>query len=297
VTGLLVVNKIERFSEVRLHIGAHKTATTHIQDVLEKNATLLKSNDVLYLPRSFMRSSGLSAAVRDNYWEVQSQDRLTNIADLISSSNSLPRRILISDEDMLGMSIDILRGLYTNISLRMKPWECKTTGCRTTVFLSIRDYANLLPSAYAQAMRDGALVSSFETYLDFWNSVAPSWSSVVGELKTVFPAADIKVWTFEHYVTHARQITAMLADIESPLVDAPIPHETKRLSMSAVQAIANLDRRLSLGSRRQRVSEIVASDTSGDAYDPLGATDRSALSARYQTELAQIAAMDVDFIG
>lgn len=203
----------------------------------------------------------------------------------------------MSDEDIIGMSSDIIRCLYTNISFWVKPWEYVTREGRTTIFLSIRNYADLLPSAYAQAMRDGALVSSFETYLAFWNAVTPSWTSVIDELRTVFPAADIKVWTFEHYVTHARQIAAMVADIEAPLVDVPIPLETRRLSMSAVSAIANLDRSLSLVARRSRISEIVASDTSLDVYDPLSADDKSALSNRYRSELGQIAAMDVDFIG
>src|SRR6266404_5483581 len=46
-------------AELRLHIGAHKTATTHLQDILAANRTYFIGNNILYLPRLFVRQMRL----------------------------------------------------------------------------------------------------------------------------------------------------------------------------------------------------------------------------------------------
>ena len=53
--------------ELRLHIGAHKTATTHLQDSLAAQSGKILAGGLVYLSRGFVRRFGLVQSIIENH--------------------------------------------------------------------------------------------------------------------------------------------------------------------------------------------------------------------------------------
>ena len=95
--------------EIRLHIGAHKTATTHFQDIMELNQAFFAERGVTYVPRKAFRRSIAGALSRRNWrvWVgggVLGRQIEWQLAPHIEDGT----RVVISDENILGRPADAL---------------------------------------------------------------------------------------------------------------------------------------------------------------------------------------------
>ena len=282
-----------------LHNGAHKTATTHLQDTLSRNGRFLLRNGCVYVPRSLVRGSGLLPAVEENHWSLMRPwDKRRALHQFLEIPADYPRSLLLSEEDILGMSANLLEGLYPHARARLTPWAALAQeGGGMELFLSIRDYAEILPSAYSQALRDGAVLPPFGACAAHWNAMRRGWPDLAATILGLFPTARLTVWTAEAYLQAPAPV--FRAFCGTALTDVPMqaPEGTRRMSARAVARIGRLDEGLTGSARREAVKAIAAEEAGGEPFDPLSGSGKALLSARYRQDIDRLRRMRLHFLG
>lgn len=129
---------------LHLHIGAHKTATTHLQATLIKHREQLTEAGVQFERPNHIRSligSGRRAAAQSRIFpSVRAGLAVQRLARIDAGKD----RLVLSDENSLGQCIEIYdrERLYPTVRHRMKIWRRLAAQRDTTIYLSIRNYAD-----------------------------------------------------------------------------------------------------------------------------------------------------------
>lgn len=295
--------------ELRLHIGAHKTATTHLQDSLSAQSGRILQSGLVYLSRSSVRESRLVRRINENCqqrlggWRglrslvLGSRGRIRSLEEVIVLPESHPRRILILEENIIGSSSDLLMGLYPRAAVRLAPWAKLMGDARPHIFLSIRNYADILPSAYSQALRDGTIREGMAAYRVHWLERKPSWVDLIIATRSVFGDARLTLWTLDYYSHSPSSVRLAMTGVDLPEEFISVPRNTRRLSTEAVRRIEALDQDLSNQNRMEAVNEIVMSDDGSDLFDPLPTSERAFHTERYFRDLEIIKQLPLEFLG
>lgn len=284
--------------ELRLHIGAHKTATTHLQENLAAQQQALIAGGCVYLPQQVSRKVGFLPAVFANHLlEPSAAAKKKHFENFLNIPPTAPRRILFSEEDILGSSIDLVSGFYPHAGLRLQPFASITSPTHTQIFLAIRNYADLLPSAYSQALRDGSVLEPFAHYQQRWLANPPSWVSLIGSIRSAFPAAPLIVWTMAQYFRTPEAVLERMSGVPLKIVKAGAPENTTRLTAAAVRRAERLNPSLPPAQRRQAVAQLIAEEGGGPLFDPLPPDQKAMLTARYEADLQALSRLGIDFLG
>ena len=142
--------------EWRIHIGAHKTATTHLQDTLELLRSQLSCAGIDYIPRQLMRSVRIGKK-----WRAFRRMPLGGLIGRRVFQRALvplmqgPQVVAISEENLIGTSRGLLTALlYPDAAHRLAPFEALARISKVRVFLSIRRFDEVLPAAYVQTLKE-----------------------------------------------------------------------------------------------------------------------------------------------
>lgn len=284
--------------EIRLHIGAHKTATTHLQQVLDAHKRTTLRNGCVYLSRGFVRREGLLRAVHANHWKPPAAfGRARCLSQFLSMPDEYPKRILISEEDILGLSTDLLDLIYRKVRRHLLPWSTLAEGGGMHIHLAIRDHAGILPSAYSQALKDGPVPFLFEDYKQGWLAARPSWATLVETIITLFGSSRVTVWTMEYHLANPAEIFRVLSGTELTDIPMQAPRGTRRLSAVTVRRMEQLDPSLGGSAGWRAVQELMRDNDPADAFDPLSMDEKAVLSALYRSDIERIRGMGVRFLG
>lgn len=283
----------------RLHIGVHKTATTHLQDTLLSCRNQLDMFGVHFLPRERLLMAGLIKFVRFGQFVRHGfAERALLRTDLACLRERLLRRVqthdavLISEERLMGRTTDLLEGFYPNLEAYLSELARIIGNDRIVIFLSIRNQADILPSAYSQALRTHTRPQPIEVLADEWLRAPPRWTDLIKRLRTVLPGASLKVWTFDDYVSNPNGVISALTGIEHLAIpEVARPERTARLSANAVTALEELQP-LMLVDEEKRAATALAAQLSGPVFDPLTPREKARLSEIYEQDLAEIPASD-----
>lgn len=277
----------------RIHLGAHKTGTTHVQDLLALRRTELAEIGIDYPTRAMLRKarfakhvSPLRGGLKDTRWLV----RLRRFLMLRRIRGDRPATTrLISEEQILGLSDGLLRPeLYPNATIRLGRLRELTGGEPTTLFLSVRNPADGIPSAYAQCLRVGfRYIPRIEDVIQQALARPPSWTHLARRIKAAFPEAQLVVWRLEDYTRNPGAYLDLL--VGKPLDNWPIleaPASTRSLSATTLARIRDLDPGLSQAEHEARCAELAAGDTGQPRYRPFSETEVAALTRAYEADLA-----------
>lgn len=286
-------------AEVCLHLGPHKTATTHIQDTLALFRPEMAVAGLFYLPITATRntiSSPLQACQRH---QATLAGRLLKMgkleASIAASLRNLPgqgRDVLLSDERLLGEPDECLSGqLYPTALPRLQRLARLLPAPVSQVYLCVRDYAPLLSSLFIESLRWGARVEP-EQLVAAYRAPTRQWSALVNTVLEAFPKAQLHLWQFEDF-THLRaEVLALLSRVPGNVIGRS-PDRIVRPAMS-VAAVAEIlrtfphartyaDRQfaalLAQGRNPRHASEA--------AFDPWPADLRAAMSAMYADEIGE----------
>jgi hypothetical protein len=279
--------------EFRLHIGAHKTATTHLQNILAANKAYLLEHGIFYVPRIVIRQTGLVKIVNENY---STAGQTLSWGQLIRAPNEDVKCCVLSEENIIGGCADLLEFLYQNVERRLLPWSHLANNRNTKLYIAIRDYANILISAYSQALRDGSKIPLFSAHLKTWLSDKPSWCALINKIRSSFAETEITVWTFERYIADYARVASSVCGLTLPRTDIAIPEKTKSLSADAIRRIENISPSADWKTRMQMIQEIGETDKSSEKFDPLSVGEKSELQGRYLNDVENINKMDVKLL-
>lgn len=282
---------MQPITELRVHLGAHKTATTHLQDSLVAHRAAIARAEVDYIPRERFGPLQRRFSNPDHWrkrlwsWPVE-QLFLSQFKALRDGSAT----VLLSDEDLLGFSYDLfstpiypdLRGLHVV--------RCLARNTKLSLFLGIRAFDQILPSAYAQSIK---AIAPKPGWLDEIRvSIAqapPSWAELVGNLKAMFPEAALQVWLQEDYRAHSQEILTFFVGRDvGRFPDLTPPQRTTSPSHEAILEAERLDPSLPMAARRTRVREIFYKELpTGNGhlpFTPLDDGEIARLRAHYEDD-------------
>ncbi|MFU8822134.1 MAG: hypothetical protein ACNA8G_11325 [Gammaproteobacteria bacterium] len=248
-------------TRIRFHIGAHKTASTHLQ----------------------MTLAGCSFAPGTRYVPLK-RLRMTLTSPVRKCRPRLPWHRwhggswLFSDENILGTT----RG-----GLRMYPEPARALryflDCELSIFLCVRRYDTFLASAYGESLWRHPY-RPFEAALP-----TRRWPDVIRDLQRDLPGVPVHVWRYEDYRENARSIMQFYAGDAITDFGAPLRQDPKSgFSGRAVEAMARFSDARPRKAEVLRLREGFPIGAEYPRFDPWSAEQRARLEAMYAEDLAVI---------
>lgn len=285
--------------QIILHIGAHKTASTHLQLAMARAREALALRGVALLGPDELRRRGLGVP---EYLSLQPDDPgLEAHGARIKAALGLPaERMVISDENILGNAhnVELIRTarFYDRAVDRVTRLAALLPDAPMTIALSIRDPAGFLVSAYSQRLMSGKL-EAFTRYRDGLDPAALRWSDLIGRLQGVLPATSWLVWRFEDYPDNAPAVLkAMLGDAAGLVrLGEGVAHPgLSRAAHAALMAEASILAEQGEGAAMKRAAALRAAFPKGrqyPAFQPFDAPMLERSAAAYARDQAVIAAL------
>lgn len=193
---------------VALHLGAHKTASTHLQHSLRACRAAFAGAGLRYLDPADLRADGFRLGLI-----AQGGTRSESAARRFAEAAAREKRLLLSEENILGSALSAQpagRGrLYPDAAQRLARVTGLLGGRRAQVFLAVRDPAGFLVSSYGQRLISG-VVEPFERYLGARDPSALRWADLVGRLAGVPGVHEITIWRYEDWPKIAPAVFARM---------------------------------------------------------------------------------------
>ncbi|MEM8980882.1 MAG: hypothetical protein AAGD04_15460 [Pseudomonadota bacterium] len=282
--------------DLTLHIGAHKTATSHFQRSLRLNRALLADFGTdIYVPKDLRnRTEGIWDLVDLDGNREEARNTFTG---LLKDGNHL----FLSEENLLRQAHPLNGAMPGVLYPYATEWVRKLSfilpETRLTLAISIRDYARFYRSLYAQRLLAGH-VMSFEGFLRQACYPNGSWLEMLTRLVSLRIVKEIVLWRFEDYGALRGAILQYLF----PRCDgSKFVWSDRRLNQTLSQrAMAELTESLTKDELRQDTQDnrkMHAQDMRklypvGDmhsVWDPWSAQEREASTQRYARDVSQIA--------
>ncbi|MEM7524680.1 MAG: hypothetical protein AAF360_13155 [Pseudomonadota bacterium] len=279
---------------VHLHLGAHKTASTHMQATLRKNRDRLTAAGVSLISPDEVRAlagGGQEAAARmrplPSLRAGAAAQRLR--ARLDERAGGGP--VVAADENSLGRCAEVIarRALYPTAAARLAVWR-PALAAEATVFLAIRSYADFFAGAHAQAARGGAAAALSPYALAALAALPRRWTDVVADIRSVAPRAHLVIWAYEDYPALDRSLMTRLTGLSGLDAVNRRPMATPRAP--AMEAIfARAATRPGQEISAQAFDELAAAaPKDAPRYDPFSPTARKAMEAAYAEDLDRLRA-------
>jgi hypothetical protein len=194
---------------IELHLGAHKTASTHLQKALRGASA--GARDICFLGPTEMRAPeiGLEALLARGTADPLGAEAAAALRGRIGGA----AHVLLSEENILGTahSPKMLREgrFYPGSEVRVARLIAGIGGGPVRLHLAVRDPAGFLVSAYCQRLYAGHVLS-FATFLDGLAPQAMRWSDLLERLLCVDGVDQCVLWQYEEYQAVMPQIVAGL---------------------------------------------------------------------------------------
>lgn len=292
-----------------LHGGFHKTATSHIQSMLARNAKQLERAGVHYVHHRDMRKR-LTVPVQCNVYNKLGMDWDPKISDdelkemtgafFDEIAQDGPKRIILSDENMAGhCGHCVKRGVLYRWRRRLiEVFAAQFPNGVNEVHLGVRNYADFFASAYVEYLRSVTgqwFVDEPKMRRQVMENM-PNWHNILKSVVTLFPGAKVVVWRYEDF---RRLDTRILANLCGPGVDVSslkTPKDTNKRPTASGHAVAELlqlihkDGADAALEQRVALQEAYPRGAEFGSYDPWTAQERAHLTRMYARDLDDIRA-------
>jgi len=201
-------------SSIALHMGAHKTATTHLQRSLA-DADL---PGVSVIGPPMLRERGQTLPERFGFPldERHAEKDPVNVSAVLRDLAGGSERLVLSDENFAGK----LQTGWGRLPLPIYPTASKRLalfceavqagdGPPPDLFLCIRNPTDFLTSAYSQVLHGGRRVRP-AAFVAKNNPDQIDWVGYIEALKSVGEIRSFTVWRYEDYPQVFRQVTQLL---------------------------------------------------------------------------------------
>ena len=262
-----------------LHVGVHKTATTHLQQSIMAARPALAKQGVQFYGPTMLRENGQSLISR--------LDQGTVSDDLVQGA----QRLVISEENFIG-TLHVRDGaipkpLYRNGPDRVADLAAKLAPNGLDVFLCLRDPAQFLSSAYSQVVM-GGVVMPFEAFRAANPLDKVDWVYLLRRLNKVAGVKQITVWRYEDYAPLFDRICAQMLGIDGAVTSHP-KRVHQGLSGAAVDAMIKWHLAGETGPLALLARETHPISTDVPAFDGFDAADHAASAEKYSHQFEQIA--------
>lgn len=284
---------MKKLSNLHLHLGAPKTATTHLQDILELHRNDLFKQDIDFVPRPKLVDENFPRAITlisKNLYKYPAFARYF-IKRKLTSLRSGSSKLIISEENLIG-GIDFFRDNdfpFPKMESRIRALNTLTSWTKLHIFLAIRSPDTLLPSGYAQTLRTRLVPGGFDGVKEKALHRPPSWTDVISRIKAIIPDAKLTVWRFEDYIANVDQVISILCGSElNNIRDIPVPAITRSPSKQAITAIEKHSPELTIKQHKTEARKIIDEDNGGSKFQPFNAEETSFLKNFYRKDIEEL---------
>lgn len=228
-------------SLVAFHIGAHKTATSHLQRSLRKAAEVLAEQGVHYYGPDHFRLPGRTIPAMFGFPRAKSTPEVTRTpAEQMARLRKDGHRIVLSEENFIGVLNNpkgrAIGKRYGQAAERITELA-DAIGHDIDVFLGIRRPTGFINSAYCQMLMGGQVMPA--AVFQKRNPVSGvDWLDLVTRLRAAKGVGRLTVWRHEDYARVFPQITAGLVGAEFAHHVVPINRRVNAgLSSAAVAEV------------------------------------------------------------
>lgn len=277
-----------------LHLGAHKTATTYVQNALELSRDRLADLDVGYVPLTELRSTVTELLGFGRRGAPAAVDRLLEkYRDC--------RRLILSDENIIGGLKPTRTGFYAKRGRRVSKLLNASGSHKFQIFFAVRSYDKFLSAMYCEYIRHHPFVTA-QSYLGGFNPGTFNWPRIIETLIALVGAKNVVIWRFEDFHRIQDKVFGALIDGPGDLVRKPSERIRESLSTKAVESLACLNPTHDLREIRARARAAAAAHpTAPDnptfyAFDPSRGNE---LQSRYEQDVVRLRENhpDVQFLG
>ena len=292
----------------RIHLGAHKTATTHVQETLALIRPALVARGVDFIPTLLLRRGGIAGALgRKRLWNRLPPLRGPMVRRILAAHldplRAGPATMVFSEEKLLGGPQHVFsEPIYPQVQRMVTLLATLGARAEVTFLLSIRSFDTQLPSAYVQELKVmPPIAGGFDAIRARVLARPPSWFEMVRRIRAAAPGIPLRVWRQEDYRGHAAAILAGVCGLDEvgPLPEIADPAWTRSPDLAAIRAAEALPAGMPEAERRTRVRAIFAAaggsyaggDGGGARFQPFSGEERDLLQAAYAADLERIAGL------
>jgi len=282
----------------RIHLGAHKTATTHLQETLAVIRHDLAGQGVDFIPNALVREHNLAGVVGGRRFlarlpVVGAAAMRYAIEMMLAPLRIGPDVVVISEENVLGMPGHLLTAPpYPHLPVNVGRLASLAGRAEVVFFLSIRSYDALVSSAYVETLKHAPPPpGGFEATRARLLARPPTWFDLVSRIHAAAPGIPLRIWRQEDYRPKSRAIMEELCGRPlGPLPQISDPTWTRSPSAAAIATVEALSGDLPQVERTARVRSIfAAADPGADRFQPFAPAERQRLRALYEADLERIA--------
>lgn len=263
-------------AELRLHLGVHKTATTHLQTSIQAARSELAATGLCYLGPSDIRQgrSGLLGL-------LQGESVSVSRARFRQATQSAPC-VLVSDENLIGTMEDNfladtdVPGIYRSAAARVEALVDGLGAPPAHLFIGLRDPASYYDSCYRFHLKQ----REFMTWTDYSARRAlrdVSWVPMIRALSALPCVAQITLWRCEDYPDIGPEI--LRAMLGAPWADLPLAEARANPGLS--------DRQVA----RRYAQAQVRPDFVGNRFTAFGPDGQRRSANRYKRELRRLSGL------
>lgn len=211
--------------KIIFHFGAHKTASTHLQQNLQLNNNLLWRHRIKYfrfhkLPKLRREAILLARNINEKYFDIKYS--MENIKNYIESEIGEAECAIISYEGALGNMITERHSeIYSNAEDLIEIYKQIMDDHDVIPIYTIRNYQDFLHSSYKYLMKNGLSLScTFEEYLQNKINLSPNrWTKIVESLSNTFGQENVHVIAYEDYKQNFREIIRNMITLTDKKID------------------------------------------------------------------------------
>jgi ribulose bisphosphate carboxylase small subunit len=278
---------------INLYLGAHKTATTHLQGILMANRGTLSSGGVKLSAPQDVRKEWLPKFFKYcNNMSLRNDAQLKRELVAIAPQEGL---WILTEENIAGVSNDfaIKPGMYPAAADRIKCILELFGEANISFFFSLRSYDSFYRSAYSEVVRNRGYIP-FEDFYDESRFKHNSWYDMVRKICDVLPADKVVLWKFENFRELMPQLLQRMTGIDNvqPLIDAYKAETTRpSLSQKTIDILADLhkvlDRNESLA-LVERINRAYATSAGYPAYRAFPPEQEEKFAKQYENDIQRI---------
>jgi hypothetical protein len=227
---------------IHLYLGAHKTATTHLQGILLANRDRLAAHQVVLSAPQDVRKEWLPEFFRYCAGTGDAPDAgLAKELRSIAPSSGL---WILTEENIAGVCNDLAfkPGIYPEAAGRIACLARLFPEAGLSLFFSLRSYDSFYRSAYTEVVRNRGYVP-FEEFYDEGRFSGNSWVETVRRFQRTLPQERITLWKFEDFRELIPRLVSLLTGIGDVqgLLDAYKPVTTRpSLSRKTIDILKDL---------------------------------------------------------
>lgn len=281
-------------TELCLHLGAHKTATTWLQTRLEAGQAALREAGIGYAPLDVFRAD-FTVPFTDYFWHRIPAHRDAAQARMRAWLDAAPSRFIASDENLIGDCDEIVRTgqCYPDLAPKLAALAETLPRPPARVVLVVRSYATFFASVYGESLRNGPF-RAFDPIRHRFLQEDGQWLRVTGALVRAFGEDAVRVIRFEQVTARFPALLETLCG--QPLDPARLPDSADRREGMSAAAVDALGRIAELSDPTVALLAVPAVErrfprgADRPGFAPWTAEERKRLDGRYERHLAVIAA-------